>query len=181
MNKDLFGNEIHYPESKVGGYIKNKDELTFSARVARLEYLHKLNPDGLSLAGNMELVLSYRELQEVYINGHYLSVILLGQSWIEKNLHIYLEKIGLKNITKKGSAAMIQHCIDNNLINGVLSKKMDKFRLIRNPIAHIKSENYEYNLGVRSSLSKNNPFVQLEKDAKEVIEISTHIARYGLE
>ena len=76
---------------------------------------------------------------------------------------------------------MIKHCIENNLVNAVLTKKMDKFRLIRNPIAHIKQENYEHNLGVRSSLSKNNPFVQLEKDAKEVIEISTHIARYGLE
>lgn len=181
MNTNLFGEEIKRPESKVGLYIKNKDEQTFDSRVKRLEYLHKLNPDGLSLAGNIELVLSYRELQEVYINGHYLSVILLGQSWIEKNLYIHLEKKNLKNITKNGSAYMINYCIENKLINEILAKKMDKFRLIRNPIAHIKSENYEHNLVNRSSKNKNNPFVQLEKDAKEVIELSTHIARYELE
>lgn len=181
MNTNLFGEEIKKPETKVGLYIKNKDEQTFDSRVQRLEYLHKLNPDGLSLAGNIELVLSYRELQEVYINGHYLSVILLGQSWIEKNLQIHLEKKNLKSITKKGSAYMINYCIKNKLINEIISKKIDKFRLIRNPIAHIKSENYEHNLGNRSSKNKNNPFVQLEKDAKEVIELSTHIARYELE
>lgn len=181
MNTDLFGEEIKKPETKVGLYIKDKDEQTFDLRVQRLEYLHKLNPDGLSLAGNIELVLSYRELQEVYINGHYLSVILLGQSWIEKNLHIHLEKEGLKNITKKGAAYMIDYCIENKLITEIIANKMNKFRLIRNPIAHIKSENHEHNLGNRSSKNRNNPFIQLEKDAKEVIELSTHIARYGLD
>lgn len=180
METDLFGEEIRKKETKTELYIKNRDEQNFDSKVSRLEYLHKLNPDGIAFAGNMELVLSYRELQEIFINGHYLSVILLGQAWIEKNLHIHFEQIGLKNIAKKGSAFMINYCIENNIVNEILTKKMDKFRLIRNPIAHIKSSEYEHSLDKRSMNNRKNPFIQLEDDAKEVIEISGHIAKYGL-
>ena len=180
METDLFGEKINRKETKTEWYLRNKDEQTLQARSTRLEYLHKLNPEGMSLAGNMELVLSYRELQEVFINGHFLSAILLGQSWIEKNLHIYLTENGLKNIAKKGPKYMIDYCVEHKLIDRILTKKMDKFRLIRNPIAHIKSSDYEYCLDKRSTANRNNPFIQLEKDAKEIIEISTHIAVFGL-
>lgn len=180
MKTDLFGNKIRKKETKTEWYIRNKDEQNFNAKVARLEYLHKLNPEGMAFAGNMELVLSYRELQEVFINGHYLSVILLGQTWIEKNIFLHLEGIGLRNVAKKGAAFMINYCIEHNIINEILTRKMEKFRLIRNPIAHIKSADYEHGLDKRSMTNNKNPLIQLEDEAKEVIEISGHIAKYGL-
>ena len=180
MDTDLFGNKIKREETKTEWYLRQKDEQTMSSRVSRLEYLHKLNPEGLIFSGQLELVLSYRELQDTYINGHFLSVILLGQSWIEKILHSHLESLGLKSVTKKGFAFMTQYCQDNQLVDDYLTKKMNKFRLIRNPVSHLKSDDYEHDLSKRAFRNQKNPMTQLELDAKEIIEICGHVAKHGL-
>ena len=81
QENDFFGNKIMQIESPQMDYLRNRDNYTLSARVSRLEYLHKLKPDGMSFIGSdMELIFSYREMQDSFINGQFLSTILLGQS-----------------------------------------------------------------------------------------------------
>lgn len=179
MNKDLFGNPIINIKGDAELYLQEKDKMTISSRAERLEYLQKLNPEGMIFGGQMELIFSYRELQDVYIDGHFLSTIVLGQAWIEKLLHIYLQLNDLGNIAKKGFSVMIKYCGENDLVHEYLIKKIEKFRLIRNPITHIKSFDYEHSLDKRSFKNKENPMIQLENDAREIIEISGHIAKYG--
>lgn len=179
MNKDLFGNPIVKTPEEPELYLREKDEISIYARTERLKYLSKINPEGLVFSGQLELVLSYRELQEVYINGHFLSTIVLGQAWIEKTLQIYMYLVDLNNISKKGFSAMLKHCSENNLVHEYLIMKIENFRLIRNPITHLKSFEYEHSLGKRAFKNKENPLIQLEKDSKEMIEICAYIAKNG--
>lgn len=181
MDLDLFGEPIKYEHSTKLIYLQDKDEFTLGNRLKRLEYLHQLNPDGISILGNdMELMFSYRELQEVFINGHFLSTIVLGQAWMEKLLHIELINNNLNHIAKKGFYHMIKYSKEHKLLHSYLIEKMDKFRLIRNPITHLKENNYKHNLNNRSFSNMENPLNQLENDAREIIAVCGHIAKYGL-
>src|SRR5690554_3707143 len=103
MDLDLFGDPVKYEQSTKLLYLQDKDEFTLGNRLIRLEYLHQLNPDGINMLGNdLELMFSYRELREVFINGHFLSTIVLGQAWLEKLLHIEFISNNLEYIAKKG-------------------------------------------------------------------------------
>jgi carboxypeptidase C (cathepsin A) len=181
MDLDLFGEPVKYEQSNALLYLKERDEFTLGNRLQRLEYLHQLNPEGITMAGNdMEMMFSYRELQDAFINGHFLSTIILGQSWIEKNLHIELLNRGLSNIAKKGFSEMVKYCKSENIIHSYLADKMEKFRQIRNPITHLKTLDFEYNLSNRSYANMKNPLKQLEIDSKEIIALCGHIAVQGL-
>ena len=181
MNKDLFGNPIKHQNTEWENYLEEKDFFTRETRSERLNYWEKLNPYGIAFAGELELIYSYTELKEIYVAGHFLSSIVLGQAWIEKTLQLKLEQTGHENIAKKNLYKMINHCFDNSLANKYLLEKVDKFRLWRNPITHLKSPDYEHNLSSRTFKNKTEPLKQLEKDAKEVIEVAIHIARFGWE
>jgi len=177
MQKDLFGNDVKQASLDITEqYIKDRDEVMFIQRSNRLKYLHKINPSGITLAGQAELVLTYRELQLCFIDGHTLATIVLGQAFVEKVLHHYYNQIGLTEIAKKGLNAILQHAIKNKTLNPYVIKKVDKIRLIRNPITHLKENDYKHSLDNRSYNSKTSPMNQLEKDAKEAIEIATFIA-----
>lgn len=154
MNKDLFGNPIEKKLDVAELYLREKDEATIYIRAERLKYLSKINPEGLIFSGQMELYLSYKELQETFIQGHFLSTIVLGQAWIEKILHSYLNSVGLNNIAKKGLSGMVKYCWENNLAHEYLLSKIENFRLIRNPITHLKSFDYEHGLDQRSFKNK---------------------------
>lgn len=177
MEKDLFGNDVEKISfDTTEQYIKDRDEVMFLQRSNRLKYLHKINPVGITLAGQAELVLTYRELQLCFIDGHSLATIVLAQAFVEKILHDYYNQIGLTEIAKKGLNAILKHAIKNRVLNGYVIKQIDKIRLIRNPITHLKDNNYEHSLDKRSYKNKVSPINQLEKDAKEAIGIATFIA-----
>lgn len=177
MQKDLFGNEIaDSSEDKVQWYIKNRDEFNSAEKVDRLRYLHKINPEGFSMWGQTELVLTMREVQFCFIDGHFLATIVLAQAFVEKVLHAHYFEIGFGEVAKKGLNAIIKHAQKNKVLNSYVLAQADKIRLIRNPITHIKDFEYEHNLDRRSFKSRVSPMYQLSNDAKEAIEIATFIA-----
>jgi len=47
---------------------------------------------------------------------------------------------------------------------------------MRNPITHSKDFSYSHGLDQRSYKNKTSPFLQLEKDAKQALEIATLFA-----
>lgn len=177
MGKDLFGNDVEKTSFDITEqYIKDRDEVMFVQRSNRLKYLHKINPNGITLAGEAELVLTYRELQLCFIDGHALATVVLAQAFVEKVLHDHYNQLGLSEIAKKGLNAILQHAIKNKSLNPYIIKKIDKIRLIRNPITHLKENDYKHSLDNRSYNSMVSPINQLENDAKEAVEIATFIA-----
>lgn len=177
MAKDLFGEELKpdtldMPEQ----YIKERDEVFFQEKAKRLKHLHKINPHGLTMAGRIELVLTYREVQLCFIDGHFLATIVLAQAFVEKLFHDHYNKLGHEKIAKKGLNAILQHARKNKTINEFLINRVNAIRLMRNPITHFKDFSYEHDLDKRSYKNMTSPLIQLEKDAKESVEIATFFA-----
>ena len=77
--------------------------------------------------------------------------------------------------------AILQHATKNKTINKFLIDRINAIRLMRNPITHSKDFNYEHGLDKRSYKNKTSPFIQLEKDAQEALEIATFIALKGFD
>lgn len=175
--KDLFGKALKESELDITEeYIRDRDKLFFSEKVKRLKYLHKINPNGLVIAGQMELVLSYREIQFCFIDGHFMATIVLCQAFTEKLLHNHYNELGFEKVANKGLNAILKHARDNNILNEFLIKKVDNIRLMRNPITHLKDGEYEHGLDKRSFKNRLSPMTQLEKDATSALEIATFFA-----
>jgi hypothetical protein len=105
-----------------------------------------------------------------------LATIVLAQAFVEKLLHAQYYKLGFSKVANKGLNAILQHAKQNNTISSFLIKQIDEVRLFRNPITHTKAQDYPYGLDKRSYDNKTSPFIQLEKDAKKVVEIATLLA-----
>ena len=178
MQQDLFGDESS--ENRQFDiqeqYIKEREDLNFSLKVNRLKHLHKINPNGITLMGQIELVLTYREAQLCYIDGHFLSTIVLSQAFVEKIIYQFYTEIGKDKIAKRGLNAILSDAKKNRIIKEFIINKIDKIRLIRNPITHSKGVDYPHSLDNRSYKNRISPIIQIEKDAKEAIEIATFIA-----
>jgi hypothetical protein len=177
MERDLFGEELPpKPLDITEQYVKDRDELFFAEKAKRLKHLHKINPGGLMMAGPIEFVLTFREVQLCFIDGHFLATIVLAQAFVEKLIHEHYKKLGLESISNKGLYAMLQHARKHKTISSFVVNHVDAIRLMRNPITHTKDINYQHGLDKRSYNNRTSPFIQLEKDAKKALEISTLLA-----
>jgi hypothetical protein len=93
-NTDLFGNEIERKtyksaaEKELNGY----DIRLFPERLERLKFIKKHSSNGYSMFGDMEFVFTFSEIQQCYIDGHFIATIVLSQSFLEKLLDIHLTK-----------------------------------------------------------------------------------------
>lgn len=156
-------------------YIKQKDASTLDARIARLRHLHKINPEGMQLMGSVETVNAYREMQWCFIEGFYLSVIVLAQCLVEKVLQDWMQRTGNDKVAGKGLNAILLFAKDKKLLSEYLIEKADYLRLIRNPIIHLKEMGHEHNADLRSYRNRNSPDEQLHIDAKNALELASYI------
>lgn len=173
-NLDLFGNAPRLTKmrpTKLESELLKYDKNTFTARLERLKYLHKIYPKGLFLSGDMEFVYTWSEIKECYISGHFISTILLVQAFIEKVFHQFFQDIGEQKSANEGLASMIKLARRKNLINSLILDKVDDLRLKRNPFTHSKDYNYPHTLQRRIIKNKSQPDKQLEQDSKEAIQI----------
>jgi hypothetical protein len=181
MEKDLFGEDVKPMLLDISEqYVKDRDEIYFADKAKRLKFLHKINPDGLIMSGPTEFVLTLREVQFCFIDGHFLATIVLGQAFVEKILHQHYNELGFDTVANKGLNAILQHARKNNTISTFIINYVDTIRLIRNPITHTKDHNYPHGLDRRSYNNKTSPLIQLEKDAKKAVEICTLLALKNL-
>ena len=178
VKKDLFGNPVHEKKkraTKLEKSLTKYDKETFSDRLKRLTFINKIYPKGLILAGDMEFVFTFGEIKECYINGHFIATIILTQSFIEK---IFIEFFNSKNLTKEtnnGLDRMIKYARKKGLIHSTILNMVDDLRLKRNPFVHSKDYNYPHSLSHRTINNKTLPSEQLEKDAKEAIQVLFYI------
>lgn len=174
INKDIFGNTIEVKKrrkTKLEKYLTDYDSITFNDRLARLTFLNKMYPKGLILIGDMEFVFTFGEIKECYVNGNFIATIILTQSFIEK---IFIEFFNSKNLNKEtnhGLDRMIKYARKKSLINTVILNMVDNLRLKRNPFVHSKDFDYPHSLSRRTINNNTLPFKQLDKDAKEAMQI----------
>ena len=113
--KDLFGNNIlKKTKTRLESSLEKYDSNSFNDRLERLKFLNKVFPKGYGIMGDQETVYVFSEVKMAFINGEFISTILLAQAFIERNLQGYYESIGLEKIAQKGLKSIIDHAKKND-------------------------------------------------------------------
>lgn len=180
MQKDLFGNEIAQEESKCKRTLRKFDSDTFEERSKRCEFLFNLVPNESIWISSEESYYIWIEIKLAYINGCYISTILLAQSFIERKFqgdyHMMLDfhksELTLNKILKqmKKDKSMDSYWIE----------RIDTIRKKRNPLVHFKDVMQEVSIGMRSNFDRDKAIELLKQDAKEAIEIMYAVSRMRL-
>lgn len=175
--KNLFGEEHIEKDDDFTTFLKQKDEETLFGRVKRLKYLQKIKSEGVLFGGDLELAHTYDEVQYAYVEGFFLSTLVLAQAFIEKLMQNYFELSRIK--CRNTFNSMLKYAKENDLFNDYILKKLDFLRMIRNPITHLKE--YEHGLSKRSHEVNKHPIEKLEEEATLAISIMIHITQKGFE
>lgn len=146
------------------------DKKTLFDRCKRLEFIKKTwgrksNYVGALFAGHA--VYYFYEAKSDFINGNFVSCILIIQSFFEETLKGILS---IKNFQfKYGFKDLIIECRKRNLISDNLMKDLNKLRNIRNPYVHNK--NPMMILKFEPSYNPLYGISSVEEDAKFAIRV----------
>ena len=178
-SKDLFGNRVKPKKQNIGlekSLIRN-DTYTLEDRTLRLKFVNEIFPNGSIIAGDMETVYVFQEAKMAYVNGCFISTILLTQAFIERLLASHFNSIGLEKIARRGIKVMLDHAKKHNLFHDYFINQIDNLRQKRNPFVHLKPFEHEFNISQRimSNMEKDGSFTEPEKlieiDAREALRL----------
>lgn len=161
---------MHTDRERLIQWLEANDKQDREARADRFEWLslHGVTPPSMIIRAETGHVLN--EAREVFVNGHYISTLLLALAFIE---HAIAEELKRKD-PKIGSLSMekaIEEAKERKLFPIDWLDRADRLRLRRNPFAHYKKITHPHTLGMRIQHEKQHPITILETDAKDAIEL----------
>lgn len=177
MQKELFNNKTKARKKK------SKDELTLEKydqrsmpdRIERFKFLKKVFPKGYAFGSDLETAYILDETKMAFINGEFISTILLSQAFIERRLQMHYNSLGYDNIANKGLKAIIDHAKRHRTIHQFILPKIDELRKKRNPFVHLKEYDHKYNISQRIYENKEKGFKQplsiIAEDAHEALRL----------
>lgn len=183
IERNLFGERIvrKKRKSRLESELAKYDEETFDDRLNRLKYLHSVFPHGI-IFSSIETSFIFEEVKMTFINGEFISTLLLSQAFIERMLQSYYKYLGYSNVSKRGIKSIITHAKKNKIIITFFLNKIDELRRKRNTFSHLKEFSYEHNLsqrlfkGLRSGKEDVTYFNLLEEDAKGAVKLMYSVA-----
>ena len=169
MQKDLFGNTVDYRDS-FENELREFDEFTFQERLKRFRYFYKYFPEhGHIIFGSDESFRIFKEVKSCFINGEYVSVVVLALSFIERRFQESLHINGFESESKQNLNKILLKFKENSAIPDYFIDRVDLLREKRNPFVHLRKVLDEDNLFSRSQKKKKNADEVLYDDAKEGI------------
>ncbi len=175
-DKDLFGHARKRRPTRLRSILNGFDRRTFDQRLARLAHLQTIFPKGYSFLLPPETSFVFDEAKMAFINGQFISTILLAQAFIE---HIFQCKIAARGDTKiaeAGLAAMTKYLAKHELLHEFLVKKVDELRKIRNPFVHLQNNLSSKGVFNRIVKEQKSPEQLLEEDAQRALALMCQIA-----
>jgi len=173
---DLFG----YKKKKRKGYyesiLSRYDLDSLPERLERFKWLLKVFPSGYGFMMESESSFIFDEAKMAFINGQFISVILLAFSFLEHWLGGYISSLGHYDTAKAGMKRILVFVEEKHLLNGLFIKKIDRIREIRNTYIHIKPQNYVHKLSNRIFRESVTPGEIMHKDAREALILMYQIS-----
>lgn len=177
--KNLFGESVKKKKrkSRLESSLEKHDKETFEERLERLKFLNKIISKDFGILADPETVYVFGEAKMAFINGEFISTILLSQAFIERKLQLHYQSLGLENIAKRGLKAIVTHAKKNHILHEYLIERIDVLRKRRNPFSHVKPTEHEFNLTQRmmtelkSDKKYRQPYEIMTDDAKEAISL----------
>lgn len=176
IGKDLFGNPVYPRKTQNQLVLERFDARTLAARTERLRFLRKIFPRVAGFLMPLETSFVFNETKMTFVNGEFISTVLLASAFIEHRLGSYLHDKGFRKEAKAGLAAIIACARANGLVSEYLFAKAEHIQKIRNPFVHLKPFDYTYNLSQRARLQRNDFASIMETDAKDALSITYTVA-----
>ena len=177
MQQELFPNNSKKKKKNSSEELEltKYDQDTIIDRVERLKFIKLIVPEEYIFGADLETIYILKEAKMAFINGEFISTILLSQAFIERLLQIHYVSLGLEKFSQQGINKILVHAKTHNTIHSFLLPKIDELRKKRNPFVHLKPHGHEYNITQRIIANKDNDFKQpmemLFIDAKEAIRL----------
>lgn len=177
--KDLFGKTVRPRKrlSRLEASLRRYDVDSFDERLGRLQYVQKVFPHGMMLGADQETVYIFGETKMAFINGEFISTVLLAQAFIERILQSHYEALGHGKVARQGLSAILKHAKKNRVLHDYLIDKADALRLKRNPFTHLKPFDHEFTMSQRMIREYSSfgvfrqPIEIMAADAKDAITL----------
>lgn len=176
-HRDLFGTVIKSKIDKYERALRKHDRKTFYERLKRLRFLNTIFPKGYQVTTDIESIYIYDEAKMTYINGEFISSIILAQSYIERTIQKYLGSIGLGKQSRRGIKFMLKHARQHGIINRALLSRIEKLVNRRNPFTHLQDLDHEYSIMNRIQNEKLEPLEMVMADATMAMRLMYSIDR----
>lgn len=174
LMRDLFGNDVD-DAGEVEKYLAEMDNETIEARAANLKYIISIVPEhGLMMPHESFLV--FTEARDAFVNGLYVSTIMLAQALIEHRLQIFMSSIGEYHAANRGVNAIIKRLQIIRPQHAFILERVERLRAFRNPFAHLKPFEHEHTIGQVSLRTRQHPNEVLYHRAKEALALMYTIA-----
>lgn len=171
MTRDLFGRRRRIHRTRAEIYLHKYDRDTYLIRLERLEWISKVFPKGSGMLAPPETVYIFDEIKMTYLNGQHISTILLAAAFLEHWLSGRLRDRGYIREAERGLKSIIECMRKHSLLDTFLLRKADRLRKIRNPFVHMKECDHEARIFRRALKERTDPFILLERDAREAITL----------
>jgi hypothetical protein len=176
LEKDLFGNPVRKRKPRLQSILEKYDRETLQDRVVRLRYVNAFFPKGYWFGMSVEAASLFSEAKMAFINGEYISTILLSLSFTEHWLGSYLASRGYPKRSFGSLSSIANTLRKEKSVPEYLLSPLDELRLLRNPFVHLKESDHPQNLERRMFSEQMPPYDILEKDAKEALALMYQIA-----
>lgn len=170
MNKNT---DFPYAHSIFG-----KDLLSGSDRFQRLAWLAKEIPvqDLYQVQDTGYSKLLFNEISECYINGQFIATIVLGFSFIEREIAGRLFSIGDKKTAEKGkSEELINSAHKKGWLTEDEMTRLNKLRDLRNPVVHFRDPFNFSHPDIAAILKAQTTPKCLEENSKLILGAIIHI------
>ncbi len=174
--RDLFGNVIRTKKPRLQTALEKYDRDTLRERLDRLQFLQAFYPKKYWFAMTVESASIFGEARMAFINGEYISTILLAVCFAEHWLGGFLQTKGYARRSYSSLVIIINTLKRNELVSDYILSRLDRLRQIRNPFVHIKEIDHPNKLERRLIIEGLPPHELLEKDAKEALSLMYQIA-----
>ncbi|MEW5980162.1 MAG: hypothetical protein AB1898_30575 [Acidobacteriota bacterium] len=177
--RDLFGKPVRKRRPRYEWSLSRADKATLPNRAERVRWLEGVIPKNLGLLIPLETHFVFEEAKSSFVYGCFAATILLSAAFVEHWLAAHLSKRRFGKKAERGLAAMVDCCREHDLIDPILLDRIDRLRLIRNPIVHLRSFEHSLSMGQRSFEARSYPEEILQSDAKESLITMYTVARHA--
>lgn len=157
-----------------------KSRLHRAHRLQRLLQATEGHEGGIGFAGGLESAQVYHELRLAYLNGLYLSAVLLGLACIERELAGKLYVMGCSDARAK-LETLIAQALERQIISEAEAKAFNRLRSVRNAYAHFREPLHATTWTGRALTADSSHDDVLAEDATLAIDsVGTLLSRGGL-
>lgn len=162
------------PRQKLLKALSQSDAMRRDARADRIEWLSLHINIPSFIAGRAETLHLLEEARNTFVDGHFVSALLIAMAVIE---HTLVEDLQLQQLTQ-GSPTFGQALSlakDKRLFPPDWLERATRLSHRRNPYAHLKDEDHPHALGARIQSENRHPRSIMENDAKDALELMSNI------